>query len=219
MSNKLFLYRIKNTDDRDACVYLDSEPIKFECGHYFSSICLQGSCFSGHSFDNYDDIETVLTEEEYELLKEIDKEISGLKFGIEIGSERYNKGIELIEKIQPIINKLQSEQAIEFYEDIMQNERDILCEQYDLTEDDLEQIFSELCPEYRDRSIIIAVYDDLEDFAIEEAFQMGLFNLELSGALRRLADECFDYERFGEKILDDFYGIELDDGRVIMLSE
>ena len=148
MSSKLFLYRIKNTDDRDACVYLDSEPIKFECGHYFSSICLQGSCFSGHSFDNYDDIETILTEEEYELLKETGKEIDELEFRIEIGSERYNKGLELIEKIQPIINKLQSEQAIEFYENIMQNERDILCEQYDLSEDDLDEIFHDLRPDF-----------------------------------------------------------------------
>ena len=218
MSSKLFLYRIKNTDDRDACVYLDSEPIKFECGHYFSSICLQGSCFSGHSFDNYDDIETILTEEEYELLKETGKEIDELEFRIEIGSERYNKGLELIEKIQPIINKLQSEQAIEFYENIMQNERDILCEQYDLSEDDLDEIFHDLRPDYRDRRIIAIVYDSVLEFGEEEAWQLGVFNNSLN-SLRYIVDKCFNYEEFGQLLLQDINGMELDDGRVVILSE
>ena len=28
----LFLYKIKDTNDRDCVVYIDDEPAKFECG-------------------------------------------------------------------------------------------------------------------------------------------------------------------------------------------
>lgn len=38
MSEHLFLYRIKDSDDRDCCAYVDAAGPKFECNHYFSSI-------------------------------------------------------------------------------------------------------------------------------------------------------------------------------------
>ena len=35
MSERLFLYRIKDSDDRDCCAYIDADGSKFECNHYF----------------------------------------------------------------------------------------------------------------------------------------------------------------------------------------
>ena len=49
MSEHLFLYRIKDSDDRDCCAYVDAAGPKFECNHYFSSINICGSCYFGGS--------------------------------------------------------------------------------------------------------------------------------------------------------------------------
>ena len=61
MSEHLFLYRIKDSDDRDCCAYIDAAGPKFECNHYFSSIDVCGSCYSGSEFPVYEEIETILT--------------------------------------------------------------------------------------------------------------------------------------------------------------
>ena len=66
MSEHLFLYRIKDSDDRDCCAYIDAAGPKFECNHYFSSIDVCGSCYSGSEFPVYEEIETILTKDEYE---------------------------------------------------------------------------------------------------------------------------------------------------------
>lgn len=57
MSEHLFLYRIKNSDDRDCCAYIDAVGPKFECNHYFSSINVCGSCYSSSEFPVYEEIE------------------------------------------------------------------------------------------------------------------------------------------------------------------
>ena len=66
MSEHLFLYRIKDSDDRDCCAYVDAAGPKFECNHYFSSINICGSCYFGGEFPEYEEIETILTKDEYE---------------------------------------------------------------------------------------------------------------------------------------------------------
>lgn len=42
---KVFLYRIKNSEDRDCCAYIENNPMRFECGHYFGRPVLHGSCY------------------------------------------------------------------------------------------------------------------------------------------------------------------------------
>ena len=42
---KLFLAKIENSDDRDVVYYLDFDGVRKD--GYFSSINLNGSCFSG----------------------------------------------------------------------------------------------------------------------------------------------------------------------------
>lgn len=56
MSEHLFLYRIKDSDDRDCCAYVDAAGPKFECNHYFSSINICGSCYFGGEFPEYEEI-------------------------------------------------------------------------------------------------------------------------------------------------------------------
>ena len=51
----LFLFREKDSDDRDCCAYIDSKNPRFECNHYFGSVNLNGACYSGHKFPAYEE--------------------------------------------------------------------------------------------------------------------------------------------------------------------
>ena len=96
----LFLFREKDSDDRDCCAYIDSKNPRFECNHYFGSVNLNGACYTGHEFPAYEDIETVLTKAEYNELIQFNKAINDLGYGITKGDERYNKGIALAKTVQ-----------------------------------------------------------------------------------------------------------------------
>lgn len=82
----LFLFREKDSDDRDCCAYIDSKNPRFECNHYFGSVNLNGACYTGHEFPAYEDIETVLTKAEYNELVQFNKAINDLGYADEIMS-------------------------------------------------------------------------------------------------------------------------------------
>lgn len=107
----LFLYRLKNSEDRDACAYIDEIPSSFECEHYFSGVRLQGACYSGGEFAPYEDIDTILTKQEYQKLLKFNHDIKQLGYGIKEGDLRYIQGIDLIKDIQVIYDKLESTEA------------------------------------------------------------------------------------------------------------
>lgn len=115
MSEHLFLYRIKDSDDRDCCAYIDAAGPKFECNHYFSSIDVCGSCYSGSEFPVYEEIETILTKDEYEEILTFNIFIKALGYGITKGDSRYRAGIKLIDSIKHIYDKLKSDEAFAFF--------------------------------------------------------------------------------------------------------
>lgn len=207
----LFLYRLKNDEDRDACAYIDEIPSKFECGHYFSRVTIQGACYYGGDFVAYEDIDTILTKSEYKMLLKFSKDIEELKYGISKGDERYNKGIELIKNIQPIYDKLQSEEAEKFENNIMYDEKEIMMEEWNLSEDDIEEILDNCYLEYKDRAVIGYVYDDVEELAeneIEQCFDVPDF-----------LTNYIDYSKFGEDLLQDEERYkELEDGRIVVYN-
>lgn len=204
----LFLYRLKNSEDRDACAYIDETPSTFDCGHYFSGVGIQGACYCGGEFAPYEDIDTILTKQEYQKLLKFNHEIKQLGYGISKGDERYNKGIELIKDIQVIYDKLASIKAEQFEQNIMDDEKEIMMDMWNLSEEDVEDILSDYSLDYKDRSIIGYVYDDVEDLAeneIEQCFDVPDF-----------LTNYIDYSKFGEDLLQDeeIYK-ELEDGRVV----
>lgn len=204
----LFLYRLKNTVDRDACAYIDEIPSTFDCEHYFSGVIIQGACYCGGEFASYEDIETILTKIEYKKLIKFNEDIEKLGYGINKGDERYKKGLELIKDIQDIYTKLQSAEAEQFEEDIMDNEKEIMMEQWNLSEDDIEEILDNYRLDYKDRSIIGYVYDDIEDLAENEIEQC--FNVP------DYLTNYIDYSKFGTDLLQDEEKYkELEDGRVV----
>lgn len=213
MSKYLFLYREKDSDDRDCCAYIEAKNPRWECEHYFGSITLHGACYSGHDFLGYDEIETVLTKAEYEELIAYDKAINDLGYGIKKGDERYNKGIELSKGIQHIFDKLNSNEAKEFQEHIIESEIEYLKDEYSLSDEDIEKIFDEYYLDYRDRGIVGCVFNGSSDLGYEEAWSLGYIK---NGDT--IAERYFDYEKFGEDLLEDENYLELDDGRVVSLN-
>lgn len=204
----LFLYRLKDSEDRDVCAYIDEIPSSFECGHYFSGVGIQGACYCGGEFASYEDIETILTKNEYEMLLKFNNDIKQLGYGIKEGDLRYIQGLDLIKDIQVIYDKLQSEEAEEFEEKIMHNEKEIMMDIWNLSEDGIEEILNDYSSDYRDRSIIGYVYDDVEELAENE--------IEQYCDIPNFLENYIDYSKFGEDLLQDeeMYK-ELDDGRVV----
>lgn len=204
----LFLYRLKNDSSRDACAYVNESPSTFECGHYFSGVGIQGACYCGGEFASYEDIETILTKQEYQKLLKFNEDIKELGYGISKGDERYNKGIELIKDIQVIYDKLASIKAEQFEKTIMDDEKEIMMDMWNLLEDDIEEILNDYSLDYKDRSIIGYVYDDVEELAENE--------IEQYCNIPDFLENYIDYSKFGEDLLQDceMYK-ELDDGRVV----
>ena len=212
MSKRIFLGKIKNSDDRDCVKYM--EFTGFECDHYFGGLHISGACFSGgidEIKDNIDNFESILTKEELLRLFELDKMLDDLGYGIEKGSEKYNKGIEILNEYENTIGKkLASEENEKLFKKIIEEEKEIMKEEWNLTDKDIEDIFENYYLEYRDRGIINYVYDDVYDLG-EEMID-SCYNLDDN--IKRY----IDYEKFGNDLLLDDYYVELDDGRVVSLN-
>lgn len=211
MREYTFLYK-ENSDDRDCVSYIEVHPMRWECNHYFGSVVLHGACYSGHSFAPYEDIKTVLTESEYNQLIQFNKEINELGFGIEKGDERYNKGVELCEAIQPVYDKLLSEENQALFEEVIEEEKEYLMDEYSLDEDDIETIFGNYGLDYRDRAVVGYVFKDAYDLGYEEAWSLGYVNNDDS-----IVSRYFDFEAFGEDLKKDENYCELADGRIVSL--
>lgn len=213
MSKRIFLGKIKNSDDRDCVIYMEFKG--FECNHYFAGLRIGGACFSGRLNeikDNIDNFESILTKEELLKLFELDKKLNDLGYGIEKGSEKYNKGIEILNEYENTIGKkLESEENEKLFEKIIEEEKEIMKEEWDLTDKDIEDIFNAYDLEYRDRAIIGYVYNDAYDLG-ENEFD-NIYNLDDN------IKKYIDYESFGNDLLSEYDGyFELDDGRIVYLN-
>ena len=207
--SKVFLFK-DNSEDRDCVAYIENKPLWFECNHYFGGIDLQGACYSrGFKDISYDDIKTILSKEEFNSLIEFDKKIDELGYGIEKGSEKYNIGVELCNKIQPIYNKLNSEENEKLFKEVIEEEKEYLSDEFNLDKDDIETIFDNYGLEYRDRAVVGSVYNSIKDCSYEEAEQYGCVTKE--------NERWFDYDKFGEDLLENEQYLELSDGRVVYL--
>lgn len=209
----MFLGKIKNSDDRDCVIYMEFRG--FECDHYFAGLRTSGACFSGRLNeikDNIDNFESILTKEELLKLFELDKMLDDLGYGIEKGSEKYNKGIEILNEYENTIGKkLASEENEKLFKKIIEEEKEIMKEEWNLTDKDIEDIFNAYDLEYRDRAIIGYVYNDAYDLG-ENEFD-NIYNLDDN------IKKYIDYESFGNDLLSEYDGyFELDDGRIVYLN-
>ena len=211
MAKRVFLYRQKDSNDRDCCAYIEA-CLRFECGHYFGSLTLHGACYCNSDYLPYEDIETVLTRKEYQRLLDYNSAIGALGYGITEGDERYQMGVALGNSIQDIFDKLYSNEAREFFEQIKENEKEFLMDEYCLSSEDVEQIFSKYELEYQDRGIISYIFDSVYDCGYEEAFAFDMVKQD------SISERYFDFEAFGEDLVEDGNYLEISDGRVAALN-
>ena len=216
MKDYVFLLRLKDEEDKDAVKYLDLDTGKFECNHYFAGLRISGACFSGFEAElkkeKFENFETILTKEEIEKLWAFDEKIHQLGYNITEGDEKYKKGLKYNEEIKNIIAKLLSKENQEFFKKIQENEKEILKNEYNCTDEEIEEIWDNYNQDYRDRSIVSYIYENFDEFAEETADSYCAVESEIS-------KKYFDYEAWGNDLLEnDEYYYQLDSGRVIMYS-
>lgn len=208
-----FLLKV-NEDDENCVKYFEESTGRFECGHYFAGLRIAGGRFmsSGKEIqeEKFENMTTILTKEELKRLFEFDEKVKKLGYGINEGDERYKKGLQYRTEIQDIIDKLNGEDNKKLFEKVQDEEREVLKNMYDLTDEDIDYIFNNYTLEYRDRSIIAFIWEDIDECANDEAISLGYVN--------GYNDRYFDYETFKEDLLDDTRFLELSDGRIVMLN-
>lgn len=211
---KLFLAKIKNSDDRDCVFYVELRG--FECNHYFGGLSLGGACFSGYEkefrdiVDNsFDTLETIYTQKELQELFRLNDELKSLGYGIEKDSDKYNEGIELLNKIDCMLDKLKSGDNEELFQNVIEEEKEYCMQEYNLSREEIDDIFDNTKDDYHDRSIICAVYEDKEDLFRDCAFN-GLIDI---------SEDLIDYidveSYVNDNILCSDCYYELDDGRIV----
>lgn len=193
MSKYTFLYK-ENVDDRDCVAYIDLTDLKNRHLCIDGKFNIHGACYCmslcGRNHDvNYEDIKTILTEEEFNLLCNPD-------------------GTYLAD----IIEKLESEENKALFEEVIEEEKEYLMDEYNLDEDDIETIFDNYGLDYRDRAVVGYVFKDAYDLGYEEAWSLGYVNNNAS-----IASRYFDFEAFGEDLKYDENYCELADGRIVSL--
>lgn len=212
----LFLGKREN-DDRDACVYIDTKSVSFDCGHYFGGIHFTGACFSGFEDEVIEDMtngkfKTILTLNEFKELISLKEEIKSLGYSIVVGDERYIKGLELQKRFKEFLEKLKTNRAEELFQEIIKEEKEYCMEEYDLDEKEVDEVFDNYYLDYQDRAIINCVYRNIEEFG-EEMFTA--YNCEIEHDIRKYVD----FEAYGQDLVDDSEDyLELSDGRIVSLS-
>lgn len=207
---RIFLAKELNSDDRDIVKYIEFNG--FECGHYFSGLHIVGACFCGFEKEfrekvetDYENLETILTKEELEQMFVLNDELKALGYGIEKDDERYQKGIEIIEKFENTIGKkLLSDENKKLFEKVVADEKEYVKNEYDLTDEEVEEIFENYNLEYQDRAIVGTIFSDKYDMIEEEKFSFGYDK-----------QPYFDDESFGNDLLESESYLELESGRIV----
>lgn len=208
---KYFIAKIKNSNDRDSVFYIEFGG--FECEHYFNLFHILGACFCGFEkelydvvLNDFDNLETILTKEEFIRLYHAKEEISKLGYGIVRDSEKYNAGIKIFDSIKDIQEKLKGKENNYLFNKVIEEEKTVCMKAYDLTKKEIDYIFQCYKEVYQDSSIIGAVYKDKRDLAENEKFSFGYDKLPY-----------FDDEAFVNDLLESGNYLELDSGRIVYL--
>ena len=192
MREYTFLFKENNTDDRDCVKYVKLDSIKKKHLCIDSRFNVHGACFSMSLKGDvaYEDITTILTKEEYEILcNPVGADLSG------------------------IIAKLESEENEELFEKIKLEEREYLMDEYGFDDGDIDMIFDNYSLDYRDRGVVGCVFKDIYDCGYEEAWSLGYVKQD-----DYIMQNYFNFEEFGEDLANDEYHVLLDDGRVVCLN-
>lgn len=186
-----FLFKENDTNNRDCVKYIklkDLSAAPTPINHHYN---IYGPCFSMSLKPKYDfdNITTVLSKDEFDVLC----------------SGKYDEST-----MNSIIEKLNSDENKALFEQVQQEEIEFLMEEYSINEDDVEYIFDNYYLSYRDRGVVSYIFRSIEDAGYEEAHSLGYATDE--------NDRWFDYEKFGEDLLNEEQYLELSSGAVVYMN-
>ena len=199
MSDKVvFIYK-DDKNDRDSVKYLGIGT--FACNHYFSGIHLVGPCFStslDYEQPEFNTIKTVLNKSDFDQLLQYNKELDTLGCGIVKGDDRYIKGLELRKVIQPVIDKLLSEENNILIEEVEKEEFEALQVEHYLTIEEVQEIKDNYYLSYFDRGIVSHVYEEFKELQKE------------------FAEECSTFLDYDDELPESYF--ELQSNRIVSLN-
>lgn len=188
----IFLGRRKDFTDRDACVYIEDTAHTDICDH----VIFNGACYSGFYEEIYKEIE----DGEFESFLTRDELLDFLN-NVETKKEKY-------------IEILQSKDAIDFKNKIMQDEHEQLKDEYGFSDEDIEAILDTYYLDYEDKAIICRVFKDAAEIAED---YLEIMDLNIPTEL----EWYIDYDGFGRHLVEDDCDnrfVDLHDGRIAELS-
>lgn len=150
MGKKVFLFKLKS-EDRDCVAYVDIDDIKNNRRDIVGSIIIQGACYvTGLKNIEYEDISYCqLTKRQFESLK------------------KYNE-----KDFNNVLTVLLSEENDNLFQIVIEEEKEFMGREYNLTEEEIEEVLDNYYGEFKDRGIISRIYNYKEDI-FEELIEEG----------------------------------------------
>ena len=187
MSKYVILYRVK--DSYYGCRYIelnDDNTIHTDWGGrpIVSNAAYVGNIREG--FDDFDNVETWLTEDVFNRIKYAD------------GNDTFSDVVDMIA----------NGEHKEFEAYIRESEMEMMCNEYELDKEDVEEIIDNYQnDDYFDMNIIANVWDNA--YTIAENY------IDECCRIESWLKDYIDYDRLGETIVEEGYYYELADGRVV----
>lgn len=183
MSKYIILYRIK--DEYDGCRYIEiNSDGTIHLDYSGKPIVSNARCIVRID-ENFDDVETWLTEDVFNRMKNTD------------GNDTFSDVVDMI------VNG----EHEEFEKYIRESEIEKMYDEYALDEEDVEEVLDNYNNDYFDMSVISYVWDDAYDVATNYVDECCNIESWLTSYI--------DYEGLGEAIVSDGWYYELYDGRVV----
>lgn len=188
-----FLFK-NNTNDRDCCAYINTDDLKSKLKRSNSTFCI---CSSNYFHDienvNFDNLKTILTREEMNIL-----------------CNHTN------EDLSEIISKLESEENDRLFHEVQEEEKMVLMNEFDLTDEEVEELFCSYPYEYKDRGIVSCVFSNEYDLGYDFASFTGLFSNKMEEEFWR---DYIDFTKVGEtRLINDSGYIKLNSGKIVYLN-
>ena len=113
--------------------------------------------------------------------------------------------MEIIAEFENTIGKkLLSDENKKLFEKVVADEKEYVKNEYDLTDEEVEEIFENYNLEYQDRAIEGTIFSDKYDMIEEEKFSFGYDK-----------QPYFDDESFGNDLLESESYLELESGKIV----
>ena len=184
MSKYVILYRVK--DSYYGCRYIELNDDNTIHTNWGGKPIVSNATYVSNICENFDDVETWLTEDVFNRMKNTD------------GTDTFNDVVDMIA----------NGEHKEFEAYIRESEIEMMCNEYRLNKEDVEEIIDNYQnDDYFDMNIIANVWSDTYDIAEHYIGECCRIDTCLT--------DYINYDRLGEAIVEEGYYYELANGRVV----